>query len=81
MPDNTAHIVLERLAGDLPIPGLHIADVVATSSASMDGNTLGYWHALDHLTGPVYENALKRHGMERLIPDEAMREQLNTAIL
>src|SRR5262245_36845938 len=26
-PDNTAHIVLERLTGTLPIPGLHIADV------------------------------------------------------
>ena len=25
-PDNTAHIVLERIATDLPIPGLHIAD-------------------------------------------------------
>lgn len=27
-PDNTAHIVLEQIAGSLPIPGLHIADVV-----------------------------------------------------
>src|ERR1044071_4264275 len=27
-PDNTAHIVLEKIASDLPLPGLHIADVV-----------------------------------------------------
>src|SRR6185295_346048 len=27
-PDNTAHIVLEQIASDLPLPGLHIADVV-----------------------------------------------------
>ena len=27
-PDNTAHIVLEQIADDLPLPGLHIADVV-----------------------------------------------------
>src|SRR6185295_8298694 len=27
-PDNTAHIVLEQIAGDLPLPGLHIAEVV-----------------------------------------------------
>ena len=27
-PDNTAHIVLEKIAGDLPLPGLHIAHVV-----------------------------------------------------
>jgi aspartate racemase len=32
------------------------------------------------MTGPVYENALKRHGLERLIPGEVTREQLNTAI-
>jgi aspartate racemase len=27
-PDNTAHIVLETIAADLPLPGLHIAEVV-----------------------------------------------------
>ena len=27
-PDNTAHLVLEKIISDLPIPGLHIADVV-----------------------------------------------------
>ena len=27
-PDNTAHIVLEGITEDLPIPGLHIAEVV-----------------------------------------------------
>ena len=27
-PDNTAHIVLEKIVADLPIPGLHIAGVV-----------------------------------------------------
>src|SRR5688572_11539281 len=32
-PDNTAHIVLERIAPTLPIPGLHIADVVTHEMA------------------------------------------------
>src|SRR5581483_10890712 len=27
-PDNTAHIVLEQIADKLPLPGLHVADVV-----------------------------------------------------
>src|SRR5262245_24612853 len=27
-PDNTAHIALEQVADDLPLPGLHIAEVV-----------------------------------------------------
>ncbi len=32
------------------------------------------------MTGPVYEAALKKRGLERLIPDESARERLNTAI-
>ncbi len=27
-PDNTAHVVLEQIVSELPIPGLHSADVV-----------------------------------------------------
>ena len=27
-PDNTAHLVLDRCIGRLPLPGLHIADVI-----------------------------------------------------
>lgn len=29
-PDNTAHLVLEQIAAELPLPGLHIADVVCS---------------------------------------------------
>jgi aspartate racemase len=32
------------------------------------------------MTGPVYETALKNRGLERLVPDEPTREQLNAAI-
>jgi aspartate racemase len=79
-PDNTAHIVLEQIAADLPIPGLHIADVVCHELSKHRWKHVGLLGTRWTMTGPVYENALKRHGLERLIPDEAKREQLNTAI-
>lgn len=79
-PDNTAHIVLEQIANDLPIPGLHIADVVCQEISRNGWKQVGLLGTRWTMTGPVYENALKRHGMERLVPDEGTREQLNAAI-
>ena len=32
------------------------------------------------MTGPVYQRALEQRGLERIVPDEPVREQLNTAI-
>ena len=79
-PDNTAHIVLEQIAGDLPIPGLHIADVVCQEINRLDWKQVGLLGTRWTMNGPVYENALKRNGLERLIPDAATRELLNAAI-
>jgi aspartate racemase len=79
-PDNTAHIVLEQIAGDLPIPGLHIADVVCNELSKHGWKHVGLLGTRWTMTGPVYEQALGKRGLERLIPDEATRGQLNAAI-
>ena len=79
-PDNTAHIVLEQIANDLPLPGLHIADVVCHEIASHGWNRVGLLGTRWTMTGPVYKHALEKHSRERLVPDEPTREQLNTAI-
>lgn len=79
-PDNTAHIVLERIVDTLPIPGLHIADVVCAEIASRGFRRAALLGTKWTMTGPVYAAALDRAGVERLIPDEATREKLNTAI-
>ena len=79
-PDNTAHIVLEQIAGDMPIPGLHIADVVCHELSKHGWKHVGLLGTRWTMTGPVYEQALKKRGCERLIPDDATREQLNAAI-
>jgi aspartate racemase len=79
-PDNTAHIVLEQIAADLPIPGLHIAEVVCHEITTHGWKRVGLLGTKWTMTGPVYAQALQNRGVERLIPDEPMRERLNAAI-
>ena len=79
-PDNTAHIVMEQIVEDLPIPGLHIADVVCNEISKQGSKRVGLLGTNWTMTGPVYENALRKRGLERLIPDETTRHSLNTAI-
>jgi len=79
-PDNTAHIVLEQIAGELPLPGLHIADVVCREIMMRGWKHVGLLGTRWTMTGPVYETALKSRGLDMLVPDEQTREQLNAAI-
>lgn len=79
-PDNTAHIVLEQIAADLPLPGLHIAEVVCHEITAQGWKQVGLLGTRWTMTGSVYASALKEHGLERLIPDEPTRERLNAAI-
>lgn len=79
-PDNTAHIVLEQIADTLPIPGLHIADVVAREMVERGWKTAALLGTKWTMTGTVYANALKRRDFVRLIPDEATRSMMNDAI-
>jgi aspartate racemase len=79
-PDNTAHIVLEQIAADLPLPGLHIAEVVCHEVVMRGWKHVGLLGTRWTMTGPVYETALKERGLEMLIPNEPTRERLNAAI-
>lgn len=79
-PDNTAHIVLDQIAGDLPLPGLHIAEVVCHEISKSGFKQIGLLGTRFTMTGPVYKSACERRGWELLVPEESVREQLNTAI-
>jgi len=79
-PDNTSHILLERIIDRLPLPGLHIAHVVCAEIERHGWKRVGLLGTKFTMTGPVYERALADRGMERLVPEEAAREALNTAI-
>jgi aspartate racemase len=79
-PDNTAHIVLERIASRLPIPGLHIAEVVGREITGQGWKHAGLLGTKWTMTGPVYASALEKRGLKYSIPEEAMREELNRLI-
>lgn len=79
-PDNTAHIVLEKIINQLPIPGLHIADVVCHEIIENGWQKVGLLGTKWTMTGPVYANALEKRKLTNMIPDESTRIQLDNAI-
>ena len=79
-PDNTAHLVLEKVVAELPIPGLHIAEVVCREIVASGWSRVGLLGTKWTMTGPVYSRALRDRGLERLVPPEPMRSRLNAAI-
>jgi aspartate racemase len=79
-PDNTAHIVLEQIAGGLPLPALHIAEVVCHEASQHGWKRIGLLGTRWTMTGPVYKTAFEKRGWELLVPEEPVRERLNAAI-
>lgn len=79
-PDNTAHIILEKIIDTLPIPGMHIADVIINEMKKRNFKSAALLGTKWTMTGPVYEAALKRNGFERHIPDVQSRAEINDKI-
>lgn len=79
-PDNTAHIVLEKIADRLPLPGLHIAEVVCHEINQHGWQKVGLLGTKWTMTGPVYQQVMEKQNLQRLIPEANMRERLNNAI-
>jgi aspartate racemase len=67
-PDNTAHIALELPGEAMPLPGLHIAEIVA-QRAKTDGRTcVGLLGTRWTMEGPVYPAAFARLGLALRTP-------------
>lgn len=79
-PDNTAHIVLERVMPLLPIPGLHIADVVCQEIVDKGWKKVALLGTNWTMNGPVYFNALSKKGLTQMVPDELMKARIDKAI-
>lgn len=79
-PDNTAHIILEKIISTLPIPGLHIADVVCKEIIDNGWKRVGLLGTNWTMTGPVYSQTLKEKNLIKQIPDDSTREEIHKAI-
>lgn len=80
LPDNTAHIAMESPGEPLPIPGLHIAEVVADEATARGYRKVGILGTKYTMTGPVYPGALGRRGLDWAVPDEDDRAHVNSII-
>lgn len=79
-PDNTAHIVLEQIAHNTSIPGLHIADVVCFTIKGNSWRRAGLLGTDWTMTGPVYPKAAERHGIALVVPNESTRNRIHAII-
>jgi aspartate racemase len=79
-PDNTAHLVLENIMHELPLPGLHIAGVVCEEIEKNGWKKVGLMGTKWTMNGPVYANALKKRGLLQITPDYNLQNEINRAI-
>jgi len=80
-PDNTAHLALEQPGPSLPLPGLHIADVVADQAARDGRQRVGLLGTSRTMTGQVYPRALAARDITTEIPGEHDRAILDEIII
>lgn len=81
LPDNTAHIALEHPGEQLPLPFLHIGEVVAEEAASRGFKKIGILGTNWTMEGPVYPAALGRRDLGYAIPELSVRERLHDYIM
>ncbi|MFN2351831.1 MAG: aspartate/glutamate racemase family protein [Kiritimatiellia bacterium] len=79
-PDNTIHQALDQVIPHSPIPWLHIAEAVVGEAQARGMHTLGITGTKYLMTGPVYPEMLRRHGITCHIPDAPEREQIDQII-
>lgn len=79
-PDNTAHIVLEQIVDDFPIPGIHIADVISLEMIEHGWKVAGLLGTEWTMTGSVYPDALDRQNLSHLTPESGARSKIHVAI-
>jgi aspartate racemase len=78
--DNTAHIALEAEGPAFPLPGLHIAEIVAQRAKADRRRCVGLLGTRWTMTGPVYPRAFARAGLEVKTPPLDDHEIVNDVI-
>lgn len=79
-PDNTAHLALELPATTLPLPGFHIADIVAQRARDDARTCVGVLGTRWTVEGPTYHSAFARHGVKMRTPSERDRAFVDQVI-
>ncbi len=80
-PDNTFHQALPRIASRLPLPWLHIGDVVAAEAAARGFRRLGLTGTRWLVESEVYPERLAALGLEYVRPSAAERAEVSRIIM
>jgi len=80
-PDNTIHQALPRIAARLPLPWLHIGEVVAREASRRGFRTLGLTGTRTLVESEVYPEQLALQGLHYQRPDAAARAELDRIIV
>lgn len=79
-PDNTAHIALDAAREAYPLPGLHIAEIVAQQAKADGRKRIALLGTRWTMEGPAYRDAFARNGLEMRTPPAGDRALLNRLI-
>jgi aspartate racemase len=79
-PDNTAHIAFEVPGEPLPLPGLHIAEIVAQRAKAEGRRCVALLGTKWTMDGPVYPAAFARAGLDMRVPPPADRKLVDEII-
>lgn len=80
-PDNTIHQALPHIQHALPIPWLHIAEVVAAQAKELGYTRLGLTGTRWLVESEVYPTALKESGLSFIRPGKQERDEINRIIM
>lgn len=79
-PDNTAHLALDLPGEPLPLPWLHIAEIVAERAEAEGYRCVGLLGTKWTMEGPVYPAAFARRGIALRTPAPADRALVDGVI-
>jgi aspartate racemase len=80
-PDNTIHQALPLIESRLPLPWLHIAEVVAQEAAARGMHRVGLTGTRWLVESEVYPEKLSAAGVAYLRPEPEEREEINRIIM
>ena len=80
-PDNTIHQALCHIKHVLPLPWLHIAQVVAARAKELGYERLGLTGTRWLVESDVYPTALEEHGLSYVRPGKEERDEINRIIM
>ena len=77
---NSIHIVHEAVSKNTPIPWISIMDAVAEEIQRRSITTVGLLGTVFTMSNDFYRKALARYGIETIVPDNSVQEDVNRII-